>query len=85
MVSRLVRYWLEIVPGTRTGPRSEREPRTVTGRYPSSADSRVAPSARSASTRSLLGRFCMLMWPSTTVSSSRSAANASMSRVVTAL
>ena len=32
MISRLVRYWLEMLPGTRTGPRSERVPATVVGR-----------------------------------------------------
>ncbi len=85
MVSRLVRYWLEIVPGTRTGPRNARVPRTVAGRCPSLVEWICAPSAVSASTRSLLGRFCIEMCPSITVGSGRSAAKASIRRAVTAL
>ena len=48
IVSRLVRYWLEIVPGTRTGP-FRCEPRTVAGRWPSFVESSVAPIERSCS------------------------------------
>ena len=32
MISRLVRYWLEMVPDTRTGPRNLRVPVTVIGK-----------------------------------------------------
>ena len=34
MISRLVRYWLEMLPGTRTGPRSARVPRHGGGQMP---------------------------------------------------
>ena len=84
MISRLVRYWLEMVPGTRTG-RAARACRDVVGRCPSLVDSQRGAEARSASTRSLLGRLRMEMWPSMTVTSGAAPRMASMSRVVTAL
>ena len=85
MISRLVRYWLEMLLGTRTGPRSLRVPMTVVGRCPSFVESSRAPRLASASTSALLGRLRIETWPSMSVGPGRNAAIASSRRVVTAL
>ena len=85
MVSRLVRYWLEMVPGTRTGPRNLRVPATrdrqvaIVGGLERRAQR--AQRIDQVLVRTLLHGDV----PVDDGESGRSAANASISRVVTAL